>query len=118
MHAELARQGVHCGRKRVARLMREHHQVGVHNRRRWRTTRGGTTGGSAAGRAAAVVGADLVRRHFDPSGPNQLWAADVTQFRTGEGWLHLAAWIDRIYRGAGATSCIVRLLQIVIVAWI
>jgi len=26
-----------------------------------------------------------------PAGPDQLWAADVTQFRTGEGWLYLAA---------------------------
>jgi putative transposase len=27
-------------------------------------------------------------------GPDQVWAADVTQFRTHEGWLHLAAVID------------------------
>jgi transposase InsO family protein len=67
----------------VARLMRVHHQIGVHNRRRWRAARAGT-----------VTGVDLVRRHFDPSGPNQLWAADVTQFRTSEGWLFLAAVLD------------------------
>jgi putative transposase len=84
VHAELARRGVRCGRKRVARLMRTHHLVGVHLRRRWRTARTG----------AAVTGIDLVRRNFNPSGPNQLWAADVTQFRTGEGWLHLAAVLD------------------------
>ncbi len=35
-----------------------------------------------------------MRRDFAPQGPDQLWAADVTQFRTGEGWLHLAAVID------------------------
>jgi len=29
-----------------------------------------------------------------PARPDQLWAADVTQFRTGEGWLCLAAVID------------------------
>jgi len=84
VHAELARRGVRCGRKRVARLMRAHHQVGVHARRRWRTARAG----------AAVAGLDLVRRNFNPSGPNQLWAADVTQFRTGQGWLYLAAVLD------------------------
>jgi transposase InsO family protein len=30
MLAAEARHGVHCGRKRVARLMRRHHLVGVH----------------------------------------------------------------------------------------
>jgi transposase InsO family protein len=35
-----------------------------------------------------------VSRDFNPGGPDRLWAADVTQFRTGEGWLHLAAVID------------------------
>jgi hypothetical protein len=30
VHAELTRAGWHCGRKRVARLMRLHHQVGAH----------------------------------------------------------------------------------------
>jgi putative transposase len=55
----------------------------VHARRRWRTARPGD-----------AQAPDLVRRDFDPAGPDQLWAADVTQFRTGEGWLYLAAVID------------------------
>jgi putative transposase len=63
--------------------MRDHHQVGVHTRRRWRTAR-----------SAAGVGADLVRRNFNPTAPNRLWAADVTQMHTGEGWLYLAAVLD------------------------
>jgi integrase len=37
---------------------------------------------------------DLVRRDFNPTGPDRLWAADVTQIRTGEGWLYLAAVLD------------------------
>ena len=84
MHAALSLLGVRCGRKRVARLMRLQHQVGVHARRRWRTARS----------VAGIAGVDLVRRNFNPTGPNQLWAADVTQFRTGEGWLYLAAVLD------------------------
>jgi transposase InsO family protein len=35
-----------------------------------------------------------VRRDFNPTGPDRLWAADVTQIRTGEGWLYLAAVLD------------------------
>jgi putative transposase len=39
VHAELARLGRRCGRKRVARLMRSQQLVGVHARRRWRRGR-------------------------------------------------------------------------------
>jgi len=83
VHGELTRLGVRCGRKRVARLMRESGLVGVHARRRWRK--------AVPGDARAP---DLVQRNFDPAGPDELWAADVTQYRTGEGWLYLAAVID------------------------
>jgi len=83
VHGELVRLGVCCGRKRVARLMRESGLVGVHARRRWRRAQPGD-----------ICAPDLVQRNFDPAGPDQLWAADVTQFRTGEGWLYLAAVID------------------------
>jgi putative transposase len=83
VHAELGRLGRRCGRKRVARLMRGQRLVGVHARRRWRR-----------GRPDTASAPDLVRRDFNPAGPDRLWAADVTQFRTGEGWLYLAAVID------------------------
>jgi Integrase core domain/HTH-like domain len=83
VHAELRRLDQHCSRKRVARLMRTSGLVGVHARRRWRR-----------GRPDVAPAPDLVNRHFTPSGPDQVWAADVTQFRTHEGWLHLAAVID------------------------
>jgi putative transposase len=83
VHAELARLGRRCGCKRVARLMRTAGLVGVHARRRWRN-----------GRPDVAPVPDLVNRDFTPSGPDQVWAADVTQFRTGEGWLHLAGVID------------------------
>jgi putative transposase len=83
VHGELARLGRRCGRKRVARLMRARGLVGVHARRRWRR-----------GRPDVAPAPDLVGRNFNPQGPDRLWAADVTQFRTDEGWLHLAAVID------------------------
>jgi hypothetical protein len=64
VHAELARLGRRCGRKRVARLMRSQQLVGVHARRRWRR-----------GRPDAVPAPDLVQRNFNPTGPDRLWAA-------------------------------------------
>ena len=33
-------------------------------------------------------------RDFNPAGQDRLWAADITQFRTQEGWLHFAGVID------------------------
>jgi putative transposase len=63
--------------------MRTSGLVGVHARRRWRR-----------GRPDVAPAPDLVNRDFTPSGPDQVWAADVTQFRTHEGWLHLAAVVD------------------------
>jgi putative transposase len=83
VHAELRRVGIGCGRKRVARLMRQRRLVGAHSRRRWRK-----------GKTSTVYAPDLVRRDFNPTGPDRLWAADVTQIRTSEGWLYLAAVID------------------------
>ena len=59
--------------------------VGVHARKRWRRAQPGRIG---------VYAPDLVRRNFNPDGQDQLWAADVTQFRTGEGWLYLATVVD------------------------
>ena len=83
VHADLRRLDQRCSRKRVARLMRTSGLVGVHARRRWRR-----------GPAEVAPAPDLVNRDFTASGPDQVWAADVTQFRTHEGWLHLAAVID------------------------
>ena len=85
IHAQLAREGVHVGRKRVARLMR---MAGLHgaSRRRWpHTTRQ---------RAGARRAPDLVRRHFCAEATNMLWVADATYIPTGEGFLYLAVVLD------------------------
>jgi putative transposase len=90
VHAEL-RLGldVRVGRKRVARLMREHGLQGVHRRRR---------GGLTRRDPHAVPAPDLVERDFTPAGPDRLWVADVTQQRTDQGWLYLAVVLDAFSR--------------------
>jgi putative transposase len=90
VHAEL-RLGldIHVGRKRVARLMREHGLQGIHRRRRHGTTRRDPQASPAP---------DLVERRFTPAGPDRLWVADITQQRTGEGWLYLAVILDAFSR--------------------
>src|ERR671939_2146383 len=65
VHAELAADyGVHCGRKRVARLMRSAGLRGVCRRRHVRTTRRDEL---------AQLSDDLVHRQFRAIEPNVLW---------------------------------------------
>jgi putative transposase len=86
VHAELRlAQGVRCGRKRIARIMRTLALAGVHRRRRHRS-----------GRVVAETAPapDLVRRDFHPQGPGALWVADITYVATDEGFLYLAVVLD------------------------
>ena len=98
VHAELRAQGVHVGRKRVARLMRQAQLAGVSRRRQVWTTRRDP---------AARPAPDLVQRAFMAEGPNQLWVADITYIATWAGFLYLAvvvdAWSRRVVGWAMAT---------------
>lgn len=85
VHAELRGRGVRCGRKRVARLMRQAGLTGAQRRRSRGTTRQDHT---------ATAAPDLVERDCTASGPTQLWGADRTYVATGEGWLYLATVLD------------------------
>jgi putative transposase len=89
IHAELATAGMPCGRKRVARLMRQAGLQGCHRRRAFSTTRRDP---------AAEPAPDLVQRTFAASSPNQLWVADITYVPTGEGFLYLAVLLDAFSR--------------------
>ena len=85
VQAELAAQGQHVSRKRVARLMREAELEGASRRRRFSTTlRDGD-------RRPAP---DLVERRFTAEGPDRLWVADITYIPTWSGFLYLAVVLD------------------------
>jgi putative transposase len=88
IHAELQSQGLRCGRKRVARLMRLAGVAGCH-RRRFRTTRRDPAQPSAP---------DLVQRTFVANAPNQVWVADLTYVPTRQGFLFLAVVLDACSR--------------------
>jgi putative transposase len=89
VHAELRAMGIRCGRKRVARLMREAGLKGCLRGRRRRTTRRN---------GSAVPAPDLVRRDFAASLPDELWVADITYVRTDEGFSYLAFVLDAYSR--------------------
>jgi putative transposase len=98
IHAELAEQGWHVGRKRVARLMCAEGLRGVSRRKAPRTTQR---------QPEAQPAPDLVQRNFTVSHPNELWVADITYIATWTGFLYLAvvvdAWSRRVVGWAMAT---------------
>ncbi|MFE5811777.1 IS3 family transposase, partial [Streptomyces sp. NPDC056491] len=87
IHAALLREGHACGRRRIARLMREAGMAGRHRRRGHRTT---VPDPNAASRPD-LIGRDF---HTDPAAADTRWCGDITYIATGEGWLYLATVID------------------------
>ena len=89
IHADLTDEGIHVGRKRVARLMRAADLAGVSRRKGTRTT---------IRRADARPAPDLVDRDFTAPGPDRLWVADITYVSTWAGFLFLAVVLDAFSR--------------------
>jgi putative transposase len=86
VHAELRLgQETRCSKKRVARLMRQANITGIYRRK----SRGCTKRDPDAEPAE-----DLVKRSFDPKGPDRLWVMDVTEHPTPEGKCYLAVVLD------------------------
>ena len=84
IYMALRRQGLRLGRKRVARLMRENRIVAEPYRRmKWKRPY-----------KTAAAANDLVQRRFHVSEPDRVWAADMTVFWSGSGWVHLAVVMD------------------------
>lgn len=92
IRAVLRDQGIHCGKTRISRIMR---QAGLHPRQKRKfaplTTQSDPTHQSRiAPNWPAIIP--------EPDAINRLWQADITYIRTAEGWLYLAGIIDRYSR--------------------
>ena len=89
LQAALAAEGLRCGRKRVARLMRHAGLAGCHRRRPFPTPH------TTQRDPQAELAPDLVQRQFTACAPNTLWIADITYVPTRlEGFLYLAVVLD------------------------
>ncbi|MGX1274888.1 IS3 family transposase [Streptomyces phaeoluteigriseus] len=89
IHAVLKRAGVHVGRKRVERLMRQAGLAGISPRRSKGFTRRDPD---------ADLAPDLVQRDFTAHAPNRLWVTDLTMIPTLEGPLWRSAIRDAFSR--------------------
>ena len=79
--------GRRCSKTQAERWMRHCGAVGIHY-----PARRGRNG--CTRRDGTDPNPDLVNRRFDPEGPDRLWVMDVTEHRTGEGKMYLAAVVD------------------------
>jgi len=89
MWEELRYAGEHCGRHRVARLMRQAGLRGIPQQRRWRTKPTGTPPPGTR---------NHLERDFTAAAPNTKWVTDITYIRTAEHWLYLCVVLD-VYSG-------------------
>jgi putative transposase len=89
IHAELKAQGIDCGRRRVARLMREKQLSARKKQRKVRTTDSNHD---------FPIAPNLLEQDFTADAPNKKWMTDFTYIETREGWLFLAGVLDAYSR--------------------
>jgi transposase InsO family protein len=106
VHEELRRRGTRCGRKRVARLMKEDGLKAKTIRKFKATTNSNHS---------LPVAPNLLNRDFSPAQPNKAWAADITYIWTSEGWLYLAIVMDLYSRAIVGWSMSERMTRALVV---
>lgn len=89
IHDELREQGIRCGRKRTARLMREERLKPKKARRFRRTT---------IAEPEHPKAENVLDREFSVESPDSVWAGDITYLWTREGWMYLAVLLDLFSR--------------------
>lgn len=95
IHLDMIDEGIHCSRKRVARIMRE---KGLRGRQKHRFK------ATTDSRHDFTVAPNLVNREFTVESPNRVWVSDITCIWTLEGWLYLCIILDLYSRIAAGWS--------------
>lgn len=99
MTVELKSEGLVCGEKRVARIMRENEIASEAVRKFKMTTTDSNHDLPIAERVFQTENANSVMA------PNQVWTGDITFIPTEEGWLFLAVFLDIFTRKIVGFSC-------------
>ena len=81
----LVKQGHSVGEHRIARLMRSE-GIRAKTVKKWRAT--------TLSNHRMPVAANTLDRQFSVTSPNRVWAGDLTDVWTTEGWLYLAVVLD------------------------
>jgi putative transposase len=81
---DLREAGESIGRKRVARIMREH---GIRAIRDYKAPRNVVS-------LPSVIAPNRLQRQFTVERPDTAWVTDITYIRTWQGWLYLAVVMD------------------------
>ncbi len=89
MMKKLREEGFEIGRFRICKLMKNL-DLKVTQRVAYKVT--------TKRKHSDAVADNLLNLNFNPVGPNQVWAGDVTYLRTGEGWMYLAIVMDLFSR--------------------
>ena len=85
MMRKLREEGFEIGRDRTRRLMKVLN-LRVKQKHKYKAT--------TDSKHHLPVAENVLNRQFNPSGPNQVWAADISYLWTQEGWIYLAVVID------------------------
>lgn len=88
VHRWLVQRGHDCGRHRIARLMRQA-QLRSLSRRRFRPL------SLTDSHHDLPISPNRLRARSLPTRRDAVWVADITYVNTGEGWLYVAAVLDR-----------------------
>jgi putative transposase len=87
--AQLDKDGIHCGKNRVSRLMKENN-VESRLKRKFKATTYSDHNFSVA--------PNLLQQKFTITEPNKVYVGDITYIGTDEGWLYLATVLDLFNR--------------------
>lgn len=88
VHLDLRDIGEHCGKHRIARLMKTNGIQAIHG---YKIPRG------AFGRPS-IITPNKLQREFTVEHPDRAWVTDITYLRTWQGWLYLAVVMDLFAR--------------------
>jgi putative transposase len=89
VHQALKKQSIECSRKLVAKIMRKE-KIQPKMRKKWKTHK--------REEPLVEVASNLLDQEFQAEKPGEKLVSDITQVKTGDGWLYVASVMDLFSR--------------------